>query len=110
MSKFSKWLADAMYGQGGRKYSGAALARDLGIRRATVSDWLTEKETPRREQIHKLALHFGTSSRAIYHLLGEDPPHDLNDVLEQVNAIAYKLSSEKQRQLLEELKAKYGDD
>lgn len=108
MTKFSKWLEEAMFKHGGRKYGGAALAKDLSIRRATVSDWLKDHEKPRREQISKLALHFGTTSRHIYELLEIEPPDDLNDVLEEVNRIIHKLSPKLQRQLLEEVRAKYG--
>lgn len=109
MSKFSQWLADAMYSHGGRKYGGAALARYLAIRRATVSDWLTDKATPRREHIEAIALKFGVTSRHIYSLLGIEAPADLNDVLEQINGIAYKLTKEQQKKLLDELRGKYGD-
>jgi hypothetical protein len=109
MSKFSKWLEDAMHSHGGRKYGGASLARDLSLRRATVSDWLNDNTIPRREHIALLAMKFGATSRYIYQLLDMEPPSDLNDVLEQVNAIAYKLSPSQQQKLLDDLRGKYGD-
>jgi transcriptional regulator with XRE-family HTH domain len=109
MSKFSKWLEDAMHKHGGHRYGGAALSRDLSLRRATVSDWLNDKATPRREHIALLAMKFGVTSRYLYKLLDVEPPSDLNDVIEQVNAIAHKLSPSQQQKLLDDLRGKYGE-
>jgi hypothetical protein len=103
VSKFSLWLDKEMYNHGGRKYGAAALARDLSVRRATVSDWLNEIHQPTRVQIKMLAQHFGTTSRHIYELLELEPPSDLNDTLERVNAIAYRLNAQGLEKLLKEL-------
>ena len=107
MSKFSKWLEGAMFVYGGRKYGGAALSRDIGVRRATVSNWLLEKDIPRREHIARLAIHFGTSSRHIYQTLELEPPGDLNDVLEEITAILNGVPSKEQQKVLAELRSKY---
>lgn len=97
-----------MFEHGGRKYSQAALARALHVRPTTVSDWVTGKRPPHREHIAMLAVHFGSTSRYIYQLLGEEPPADLNDTYERVLSIIYRLSPQQQQKLLDDLKGKYG--
>jgi hypothetical protein len=79
MTKFSDWLERMMFERGGRKYGPTALARDLGIRPATVTEWSTIGRIPDRTMIQQIAVHFGTTSRHIYGLLGETPPEGLND-------------------------------
>jgi DNA-binding phage protein len=51
-----------------------------------------------------LAQHFGTTSRHIYQLLEKEPPPDLNDVLEQVNALTYHLGQKGLQRLYKALK------
>lgn len=95
-----------MFDRGGRKYTQAALARDLHVRNQTISDWITGKRPPDRENIARLARHFGTTSRYLYQLLGEEPPEDLNDALESVDAITYRLGEVELRKLLKILEEK----
>ena len=95
-----------MLERGGRRYGGAALARDLKASPATISSWLTGKRPPDREHVAMLARHFGTTSRYLYQLLGEKPPDDLNDTLERVDALTYRLSEEDLRKLLKRLEDK----
>lgn len=109
VSRFTEWLDDAMYERGGYRYRYAHLARDLRIRRATVSDWVNEKKVPNRDDIAKLAIHFGTTSRHIYGLLGQAPPDDLDDLGEQISGIIYRLNPKEKARLKERLEREYGD-
>ena len=109
MSRFSDWLSDAMFERGGRKYRGVNLAKDLDVTESTVSGWLNDVKPPSRSNIQALALHFGTTSRHIYELLGETPPEGLNDTYEIVSGWVLRLSGESQARLLKDLEAgKYG--
>ncbi len=105
-NRLGQWLSKAMFERGGRKYSQAALARDLHVQPMTVSDWLTGKRPPDRANITLLARHFGTTSRYLYELLGQEPPEDLNDVLEKVDALTYGLSQDDLIKLLKRLEGK----
>jgi transcriptional regulator with XRE-family HTH domain len=108
-AQFVNWLEKAMLEYGGRKYGGAALARDLNSSSATISNWLNGKRPPDREHITLLALHFGVTSRYIYQLLGIDPPDNLNDLLERVNTKTYHLNRQALEKLLKDLEGgKYG--
>jgi len=98
-----------MYQRGGYRYKYAHLARDLKIRRATVSDWVNEKKVPNRDGVAKLAIHFGTTSRHIYGLLGQKPPDDLDDIGEQIGAIIYRLTPKEKLRLKERLERENGD-
>ncbi len=89
-NRLGQWLSKAMFERGGRKYSQASLARDLHVTPTTVGDWINGKRPPDRSHISALARHFGTTSRYLYQLIGEEPPEDLNDELERVDAITYK--------------------
>ena len=97
-----------MFEHGSRKYRGANLARDIGLSVATVNDWLNAAEVPGKLSIPLLARQFGTTSRYIYELIDKEPPPDLNDTLERVNAIIYRISHSEQEKLLKELEAKHG--
>lgn len=63
---------------GGLEYRYADLARDLGVSQNTTSAWRNGEKIS-RDNIRKLAIHFQTTSRHIYGLLGETPPPGLND-------------------------------
>lgn len=107
-SRFLEWLKKAMsdHGGGGIDYRWADLARDLHVRPNTVSEWKNGKKPPSRDNIHKLAIHFGVTSRFIYGLLDKKPPKDLNDTYEQVAAIVYSMTHLRQAELLSELETK----
>ena len=109
VSRFTEWLDDAMYHSGGYRYKYAHLAGDLKIRRATISEWVNEKKVPTHENIAKLAIHFGTTSRRIYGLLGQTPPDDLDDIGERISVIVYRLTPEEKMKLKESLEREYGD-
>lgn len=106
-SRFLEWLQKAMsiHGGGGIDYRWADLARDLHIRPNTISDWKKGKP-PSRDNIHKLAIHFGVTSRFIYELLDKTPPKDLKDTYEKIAAIVYSMTHIKQAELLDELEVK----
>lgn len=108
-SRFLEWLQKAMSvrGGGGIDYRWADLARDLHIRPNTITEWKKGKP-PSRDNIHKLAIHFGVTSRFIYGLLDKKPPKDLNDTYEQVAAIVYRMTHSRQSELLKELESRNG--
>ena len=109
VSRFTEWLDDAMYQRGGYRYKYAHLARDLKILPATISRWVNEKKVPTRDDIAKLAIHFGTTSRHIYGLLGQAPPDDLDDIGEQISVIVYRLTPKEKLKLKDRLEREYGD-
>jgi transcriptional regulator with XRE-family HTH domain len=98
-----------MYQRGGYRYKYAHLARDLRILPATISRWVNEKKVPDRDEIAKLAIHFGMTSRHIYGLLGQAPPDDLDDIGEQISAIVYRLNPKEKLKLKERLEREHGD-
>lgn len=108
VSRFSRWLEDSMFHHGGMNYRYADLADDIGVSKNTISSWKNEKALPAREHIHKLAIHFGSTSRFIYELTGQVAPEDLNDTYEQVMAIVYRLTHSNQKELLKELEDRHG--
>lgn len=93
MSRFTDWLEDVMFERGGRKYRQADLSRDLGVRTTTVSDWFTKEKPPDRDNIHKLAVHFGVTSRHIYGLLEAEAPAGLDDTEELAMGQVKRLKS-----------------
>lgn len=106
-SPFLKWLQKAMsdHGGGGIDYRWADLARDLHVQKNTITEWKKGKP-PSQNNIHKLAIHFGVTSRYIYELLDKEPPEDLNDTYEKIAGIVYKMTHPKQAEFLDDLEKK----
>lgn len=78
MATFKEWLEQAMFDRGGLDYRYSDLARDLGVSQNTASTWRNGGKIS-HDNIHKLAVHFATTSRAIYALLDTPAPDSLND-------------------------------
>lgn len=110
MSRFSEWLARAMFESGGRKYTQKKLATELGKREASVSGWLNDKEKPEDENIRLLARHFGVTVKFIYELLERDLPETFDPVLDEIESIAYKLPDKARMKFLRETLEKVKDE
>lgn len=66
---FSKNLAKRMRDGFETKYS---LAKALGVSQSTVSNWLSESNTPQLRHVGLLAAHYGCSAEALMESEPED--------------------------------------
>ena len=112
---FLTWLEKSMYAYGqetlgsGYRYKWAHLARDLGLRRATISHWIKAGAIPDADTISKLAVHFGTTSAEIYKTIGQPlpPGTEYLALREQFLSIFNKLDPRRQQKMLKEANAEY---
>ena len=108
MSKFTDWLEREMFARGGLNYRKADLARDLGVKQGTVSEWWTQDRTPDDPTLREIGRLFMADLGWIYtDLIGKPPPAGIDRERERLIGIVYNLSEGAKKAVLKDAQTRY---